>query len=272
MDEKDLGKDVRKDGEEKKITYEVDLKDPIVINEARAAYTVDRLYTYDDYLNWSEDERIEIIDGKIYYMCAPTEKHQALLMRLSLRFGNYLHGKICRVYVAPFEVRFDFTTVVLPDLVVTCNTEYLDERGLKGAPDLVIEILSESTAGRDKIVKYNKYLSVEVKEYWIIDPIQEEVMVNLLSSGRYTAQTYVKGDVIKVSVLADLYVNVTDLFEGYQGVEIVEVEMAREEEREKAETEKLDIVKNLMSSGVSIDIIADSTQLSKTEVLKLKSE
>ena len=303
MDKKDSEKDVVNNENEvkdkKELKYKIELNEPPTVNEARATYTVDQIYTYEDYLNWTEDKRIELIDGKIYYLAAPTKTHQKLLGRLSNRFGIYLHGKSCDYYFAPFDVRIDLDigedSVIQPDLVVVCDDEKLNEKGLNGAPDLVIEILSKSTARRDRIIKYNKYLEVGVKEYWIIDPDREEIVVNLLRSGRYIAKTYVKGDVVKVNILDDLYINVTDLFEESIGDEVIEVEMARkeeriiaedreqqareeeriiankriDEERVRAEEEKLEAAENLITSCVAIDIVANSIKLSKEEIIKL---
>jgi Uma2 family endonuclease len=249
----------------KDITYKVDLKTPMIC-EPVSVYKVDRIYTYEDYLNWSEDERIELIDGKIYYMSAPTKKHQELLRDLSLRFGIYLHGKSCDVYFAPFDVRIDFDlgkdSVVQPDLVVICDDAKLDEKGLNGAPDLVIEVLSKSTAGKDKVVKYNKYLAVGVKEYWLVDPVKEEVMVNILNAGKYEMKTYMKGNVIKPTVLDDLHINVNDLFEGRKGHEIMEVDVAREEER-------INTAKKLLNMGLSLEQIVEATGLLREDVESL---
>jgi len=275
MDKKDLEQDVVKDGKGVDVTYEIESEEPPVVNEARANYTVERIYTYEDYLNWPEDERVELIDGKIYYMSAPTKKHQILLGRLHMRFGIYLHGRSCDVYFAPFDVRIDLDlgkdSVVQPDLVVICDGEKLDEKGLNGAPDLVIEILSKSTARRDRVIKYNKYLAVGVKEYWLVDPNKEEVIVNILNGSMYEANVYQKGDMIKPTILTDLHINVTDLFEGRGSREIEEVETAREEERKKAEAEKLKSAKYLLAMGIASEEVAKVLELSKTEILKVKS-
>ena len=247
MDKKDLDENEEKEQEKDSNGKEADIthenkppKMPMLVKEPSAAkYTVERVYTYEDYLNWPEDERVELIDGKIYYMAAPSKTHQMLLARLSAKFGNYLHGRSCDFYFAPFDVRLDLKakkdTVVQPDLIVVCDDELLTEKGVVGSPDLVIEILSRSTASHDRVTKYNKYLEVGVKEYWLVDPNLKEVVVNILSSNRYMPKTYKKGDTIKASVLDDLYVNVTDLFEGYKGKEIEEVEKAREEEQKRAD-------------------------------------
>jgi len=257
MNEKDTKEKIKKED----VIYKDEEKEPMLVKEASAAYKAERIYTYEDYLNWPEDERVELIDGKIYNMSAPTEKHQRLLGDLHLRFGNYLHGKSCEAYISPFDVRIDLglgkDSVVQPDLVVICDLELLDEKGLNGPPTLIIEVLSPSNPNHDRVLKYNKYLSVGVKEYWIVDPRKEEIMVNLLKSGYYETTIYKKGDLIKVSVLENLTINTADLFDGYQGSEIVEVEMAREEERELAKTEKIETIKKLIDLEMPIEQIAE---------------
>jgi len=202
----------------------------LFVNDPPVAEVITR-YTYQDYLDWPEDERVELIDGQIYYMAAPSWNHQELLLKLGTRFGNYLHGKKCDVIVAPFDVRIDFAigndSIIQPDILVVCDREKLiNGKSLKGAPDFIIEILSPSNRGHDLVVKYNKYLEVGVCEYWIVDPDKEEIMVDILSDDKshYIRTTYKKGDEIKVTILDDLIINVTDTFEGYRGGEIVEVE------------------------------------------------
>ena len=290
MDKKDLEENEKKDGRGEDIIYETEPPDedrPRFVKEAGTQqYEADKVYTYEDYLNWNteEDGRIELIDGKIYFMAAPSEKHQKLLGRLSNRFGNYLHGKSCDYYFAPFDVRIDLDlgkdSAVQPDLVVVCDDEKLTEQGLDGSPDLVIEILSKSTARRDRVIKFNKYLDAGVKEYWIVDPNREDVVVNLLKSGRYVARTYVKGDVIKVSILDDLYINVTDLFEGYKGDEIEEIEAARKEERVRAEAEKADLLqqteaekienaRKMIKDNLSVETIEQYLGLSEEMIKQL---
>lgn len=256
MDQKELEKGRGKD---KDISYKMDVN-MLMVSESASVSQAERIYTYEDYLNWPEDERVELIDGQIYDMAAPTKRHQELLGRLYIRFGNYLDGKSCDVYFAPFDVRIDLDlgkdSVVQPDLVVICDDEKLDEQGLNGAPDLVIEVLSKSTASRDRVVKYHKYLAAGVKEYWLVDPVLEEVVVNVLKEHVYEAQVYLKGDVIKPTILAELHVDVTDLFKGRESRERIEVERAREEERIK-------IAKSLLRTGVAIEEVAKHTGLSE---------
>ncbi|MDR1618206.1 MAG: Uma2 family endonuclease, partial [Treponema sp.] len=117
-------------------------------------------YTYADFLDWDEGERCEIIDGEAYMMSAPSRIHQRISMALSAMLYNYLEGKTCEVYPAPFAVRLfpaeDLSddTVVEPDISVVCDPSKLDDRGCNGAPDFIIEIISPSTARYDRLVKF----------------------------------------------------------------------------------------------------------------------
>jgi Uma2 family endonuclease len=110
-------------------------------------------YTYGDYLAWPEGERWEIIEGVPQMMAAPSRVHQEILTELLTQFSTYLRGKPCRVYPAPFGVRLpvgnekdlDIPTVVEPDISIVCDQSKLDDQGCKGAPDLVVEIISPSS-------------------------------------------------------------------------------------------------------------------------------
>jgi len=216
--EKDLEKKLKEKNQEMLMVREA----------ATEKYNIDeelRRMRYLEYLKISETERVEWLDGQIYYMAAPVLKHQDLVLDLGVIFRIHLHGKTCKPFIAPCEVKIDFLngsdSELQPDVMVVCDPEKLDERGIKGPPDLIIEVLSPSTARYDRVNKFNKYLAVGVREYWIIDPLKEEILVNLLTDDKlnYLTQTYKKGDNVKVSVLDDLVINVTNLFEGYLVIE-----------------------------------------------------
>lgn len=151
-------------------------------------------YTYADYLTWDDDQRWEIIDGHPYAMTAPSGKHQRISWEMSRQIGNYLLGKPCQGRSAPFDVRFPegikvndkIIDVVQPDIVVVCDQSKLDDKGCQGAPDFIIEILSPSTASNDHILKLNLYEKNGVKEYWIVSPDYQIVMIYRLNeTGRY---------------------------------------------------------------------------------------
>lgn len=178
--------------------------------------------TYKEYLNLPEGERVELIDGYVYNMVAPSRIHQEVSMNLSRIFSNFLLGKECKVYAAPFDVRLikegqredEVDTVVQPDLSIICDKSKLDENGCKGAPDMIIEIVSPSTASIDYIKKLNLYEKFKVKEYWIVNPIEKIVMVFLLNNnGEYgKPKIYGEEDIAKVEIFEDFSINVGEIF------------------------------------------------------------
>ena len=155
------------------------------------ATKTDRHYTYADYPKFPEDERWEIIDGIAYSMSpAPTPAHQSLSMDLSAQVATQLRGKPCKVFAAPFDVRFEDSDktdkVVQPDLLVVCDRSKITPRGLIGAPDWIVEILSASTAGKDQILKRALYEKHGVREYWLVHPTDRVVTIHRLGAeGRY---------------------------------------------------------------------------------------
>jgi Uma2 family endonuclease len=180
----------------------------------------DKIYTYADYLSWPEEERWEIIDGQIYDMSpAPSRIHQELLSEILRQFANYLIDKPCRVYPAPFDVRFPgqqeqnqdrIINVVQPDITVVCDPEKLDDKGCLGAPDLVIEITSASTAKKDFNEKFHLYESFGVKEYWIVLPGENMVFVYTLSKNKYgEAEKFSFTEEIPVGIFKDLIISLS---------------------------------------------------------------
>ncbi|HLA35466.1 MAG TPA: Uma2 family endonuclease [Rhodocyclaceae bacterium] len=151
-------------------------------------------YTYADYVGWPEDVRYELIDGCAYAMSpAPTRRHQDLVLEIARQIANALKGAPCRPYIAPFDVRLPHAnevddaidTVVQPDISVICDPSKLDDRGCRGAPDWIIEVLSPSTAGHDQIVKRALYERAGVREYWLVHPVDNVVTIYLLENGSY---------------------------------------------------------------------------------------
>ncbi len=153
-------------------------------------------HTYADYCSWPDDVRYELIDGVAYAMGpAPVRRHQGMLLELARQVANILDGSPCRPYIAPFDVRLpktdeidnDVDTVVQPDLVVICDRAKLDDKGCRGAPDWVVEVLSPSTAGHDQILKRALYQRVGVREYWLVHPVDRIVTIYTLDAGSYGA-------------------------------------------------------------------------------------
>ena len=182
-------------------------------------------YTYADYMNWWWEERVELIKGKIYKMSpAPRSSHQRVSGELHREIANFLHKKKCQVFCAPFDVRLphtsqkgnhDIDTVVQPDLCVICAPDKIDEKGCLGAPDWIIEILSKHTSAKDLTKKFDVYEQSGVKEYWVIHPTEETVLVYILNrAGRYEGflKPFVRTDKISPSVLPGLVIDLEEVF------------------------------------------------------------
>lgn len=183
----------------------------------------DLKYTYSDYKTWSDDKRWEIIEGEVYNMSpAPRRIHQRVSVNLLRVFSSYLKGKSCEVYGAPFDVRLPLTkdnsdikidTVVQPDIVVVCDQSKLDDAGCIGAPDLVIEIISESTANKDLKIKFNLYEKVGVKEYWIVFPDEKIIQIYKLVNNEYgKPEVYDLDDKVTVGLFTDLVIDLKEVF------------------------------------------------------------
>lgn len=180
-------------------------------------------YTFADMLAWPDDERAELINGEIFLMApSPSRGHQGISVELTRQFANYLEGKKCKAYHAPFDVRLfekegdapeDVDTVVEPDLVVICDPSKLDDRGCKGAPDMVVEILSPSTQRHDRLVKLGLYQRAGVREYWIVSPEEQTVQVFLRQDGSLQLnEVYDRQGVAKVNVLDGCFIELSKVF------------------------------------------------------------
>lgn len=179
-------------------------------------------YTFADALAWDENERAEIIDGEAIMLATPSRIHQEISVELTRQFANYLEGKNCRAYHAPFTVRLfekagdrpeDVDTVVEPDLAVVCDLGKLDNHGCKGAPDMVLEILSPSTQRHDRLVKLGLYQRAGVREYWIVNPEDQTVQVFTLTNGLLLPhEVYNREGVAKVNVLDGCFIELSKVF------------------------------------------------------------
>ncbi len=185
-------------------------------------------FTYRDYLTWSDEERWELINGVAYNMSpAPSRIHQMIMGELYRQIANYLLGKSCEAYVAPFDVRLpevdentaslaadeEIITVVQPDIVVVCDKDKLDDRGCNGAPDIVIEVLSPYTVKKDFVTKYHLYERHKVKQYWIFDHETKEVVIFKLKNDKYgEPEEYNKDDKIRVDMFTDFEIDLTAIF------------------------------------------------------------
>ena len=138
-------------------------------------------YTSEDYWNLPEEERAELINGKFYDMAPPSRIHQKLVSKLTALFNQYItdHHGSCEVYPAPFAVNLDADDKdwVEPDISVICDPNKLTDRGCSGAPDLIFEIVSPASRKMDYSLKNMIYSQASVREYWIVDPAKEKVVV-----------------------------------------------------------------------------------------------
>jgi len=153
-------------------------------------------FDYGSYSGWPGDARWELIDGVAYDMTpAPSRVHQEVIVELARQIGNFLLDRSCRVYVSPFDVRLPdadeaddrVETVVQPDIAVICDESKLDEKGCRGAPDLIVEVLSPRTAVKDMIQKRDSYERHGVREYWLVHPVDRLLWIYRLEDDVFGA-------------------------------------------------------------------------------------
>lgn len=169
----------------------------------------EELDTIDDIYALPEGERAELIDGRIYYMASPSRLHQQILGSLYRKIADYIdsHGGDCEVYMAPFAVFLnnDKHTYVEPDISVVCDKDKLDDHGCNGAPDWIIEIVLPSSRSMDCLTKLLKYQNAGVREYWITDPANEQVMV--YNFEKQTMAQYSFGEDVPVRIYEGFVIN-----------------------------------------------------------------
>lgn len=170
------------------------------VTQAEREYTVEDIYCLPD------GERAELIDGQIYFMAPPNTRHQRLVHFFDRIIGNYIqdHHGTCEVFPAPFAVFLnidDDKTYVEPDISVICDPDKLDEKGCKGAPDWIIEIVSPGNKPMDYFTKLFKYRSAGVREYWVVDPGKERVIVYRFE--KETMEEYSFGEEIQAGIYDD---------------------------------------------------------------------
>jgi Uma2 family endonuclease len=179
-------------------------------------------YSYANYLNWHIQERIELIKGKIFKMTAPSTRHQECTGKIFGELYLFLKNQICRVFVAPFDVRFpykskddvDVTTVLQPDICVVCDPTKIDNRGCLGAPDIVVEVLSPGNNRKELDNKYKVYEEFGVREYWIVHPSERTLIQYVLNDeGTFVAgRPYAGGNELVSDLLPGFRLNIDELF------------------------------------------------------------
>ena len=172
--------------------------------------------TYEDYASLPDDERCELIDGELIPMPSPKEIHQSVSGTLFMSVGMFVRiTGLGRIYFAPFDVILSPTNVVQPDLIFvsSARAHIITEDNIRGAPDLVVEILSPSTAGYDRTTKRNLYARHGVREYWLIDPYGKTATVLILGANGYNTHAVLgEGDILTSPTLPGFALNLSDLF------------------------------------------------------------
>ena len=170
----------------------------------------EKVYTIEDIYALPDGERAELVDGKIYYMAPPSRTHQKILLSLSRAIADYIDSRNgdCEVNIAPFAVFLnkDDINYVEPDISVVCDTSKLDEKGCHGAPDWIIEVVSPGNKPMDYFTKLFKYRTAGVREYWIVDPSKEMVMVYRFE--RETMEQYSFGEDVPVGIYEGFIIKV----------------------------------------------------------------
>ena len=166
-------------------------------------FTRPQFYTYADYYAWPDAIRGELINGQFCDMTpAPTPLHQRIVGNLFVQMGGYFRGKSCSAYIAPFDVRLPKAgdddgmerDVVQPDIAVICDRSKIDERGCRGAPDWIIEVLSPGTRDKDLTLKPDLYERSGVRLYWAVSPSDRSLTAwTLGETGRYAAPEVLHG-------------------------------------------------------------------------------
>lgn len=176
--------------------------------------------TFQDLLSWDDNSRYEIFDGVPIMLATPTTKHQGIISYLTTEFNIFFKGQTCRVFPSPFTIRlseaddYDHADNVFePDISIVCNKNQLDQHGCKGAPNLIVEVLSPSTSRNDRVKKYNTYQRFGVYEYWIIDPLNETVEIYILDNGTYKRwNAYGREDTISSGQFESFEIKAEDMF------------------------------------------------------------
>ncbi len=166
-------------------------------------------YTIDDIYNLPDGQRAELIDGELYMMAAPNRIHQKFVHFFDWTIGSYIHSKNgdCEVYPAPFAVYLngDDKIYLEPDISVICDKNKLTDEGCKGAPDWIIEIVSPASRSMDYNKKLFKYRTAGVREYWIVDPMKQMIMVYNFEHDTY--EEYSFSDAVKAGIYDDFEID-----------------------------------------------------------------
>lgn len=172
-----------------------------------------KVFTYEDYQTWSDEERWEIIDGVAYDMSpAPTIRHQNIagnfFIQLKLSSKNP-----CYTGIAPTDIVFDMFNVVQPDVFVVCDKNKITDKNIQGAPDLIVEVISPGTELKDRRDKKKLYERHKVREYITIFPVREYIERYLLKNDKYEGSEIINWDEVLKINLFDIEIKLWEIFE-----------------------------------------------------------
>jgi Uma2 family endonuclease len=180
-----------------------------------SAVRKDKTYTYKDYLKWPESERWEILGGSAYDMTpAPTVKHQKIVWKIC-RIIDRNDEKIgnCTAFSAPTDVVLDEYNIIQPDIFVVCDKNKITEENVRGAPDLIIEVVSPSTEVKDRREKKNLYERFGVREYILVFPEREYAERYYFNEGKYSAPEIFNWDETLKLTVFEFELNLWEVFE-----------------------------------------------------------
>ena len=173
----------------------------------------EKTYTIDDIYALPEGTRAELIDGQIYSMAPPSRRHQEIVGTLYRKIADYIDSRSgsCKAYIAPFAVFLNENdkNYVEPDISIVCDKSKLNDRGCTGAPDWIIEVVSPSSRPMDYMTKLFKYRSAGVREYWIVDPEKNRILV--YDFDREETGDYTFSDSVRAGIYDDFSINFSDL-------------------------------------------------------------
>jgi len=175
-------------------------------------------WTYEDVQKLDDENRYEVINGKLYMLASPSTVHQRLSVEISGQIRNYLEGKTCEVFAAPMNVFLDekmqkSNKAVQPDIFIVCDKNKKGKNHIIGVPDLIIEILSPTNMFHDKDTKLDLYLETGVKEYWIVDPIYRRITKYVLKEEAYLMTRYRITEKVKSYLFPGLAIDISEIYE-----------------------------------------------------------
>lgn len=175
-----------------------------------------KIYTYEDYLKTPDDKRYELIEGDLIMTPSPRPYHQWISKNIEFELEKFIREKkMGKIFHSPCDVYFDDANVLQPDILFISEDRLgiIGEKNIQGAPDLVIEILSESTAYRDLVKKKKVYSEFGVKEYWVVDPEEKTIEIYTLKDMVFVlAGSFSKSEILKSTLLEGFTMNLEVVF------------------------------------------------------------